>query len=64
MNNFKLYFIDFGLTLVNENTDIPNGTPAYVHPKTVLRNKHPTHYSNDIYALCLSYFNIKLSLEC
>ena len=63
--DLKLYFVDFGLTTseseINSEIDseITVGTKPFVHPTVFFSGGIKTHKSNDVYALCLSFFYIE-----
>ena len=59
--DLKLYFVDFGLTTIESEADNKTtaGTKPYIHPTVFFSGGIKTHKSNDVYALCVSFFYIE-----
>ena len=56
--DLKLYFVDYGLAVKENNFD-PSGLKRalfYKHPSIYFGAVNSMDFSNDIYALCMSYF--------
>ena len=59
--DIKLYFVDFGLTITESevNDKSTGGTKLYIHPTALFSGGIKAHKSNDVYALCISFFDIE-----